>query len=87
MVCKNMSGILTTNAKLKRFFEMQVAFVLAEEGSPEEAIALGRRNRALEVLTDNERFYAAAIALGAKNVLQRLRNGLPETDETASEAA
>jgi hypothetical protein len=63
--------------RIREFITAQLAYVLADEGTGEEHAALVLRDTALATLTHNERLHAAAIAVGLKNVLQGLRNGMP----------
>lgn len=75
----------SSDVKLEKFYKAHVAFVLADEGSPEEHKALQERNFILASLTENERSFGIAVALGIKNVLARLHNG--QEHQQASEAA
>jgi hypothetical protein len=60
---------------------------LAEEESAQEREALELGDAALAMLTRNERAHATAIAIGLKNVLCRIRNGMPEGEGHEVEAA
>jgi hypothetical protein len=75
---KNVSTAAKRDHRIREFIVAQLAYVLADEGSGQEREALTFRDAALATLTRNERLHAVAIAIGLKNVLSRIRNGMPE---------
>ena len=75
---KNVSTAAKRGHRIQDFFTAQLTYALSDGSGEKRALAL--RDKSLAMLTPNERFYAAAIALGMKNVLQGLRNGRPESE-------